>query len=79
MNFSPQEGNSAVAAYNVRSRLVVTSSDYRTCSSLFSVEERIRLREKLDFILAGPGNSPADWKLIDVAASESEILGFWGS
>jgi alkanesulfonate monooxygenase SsuD/methylene tetrahydromethanopterin reductase-like flavin-dependent oxidoreductase (luciferase family) len=32
----------------------------------------------LEFILAGTGNSPADWKLIDVAASESEILGFWG-
>ncbi|HEV2120404.1 MAG TPA: LLM class flavin-dependent oxidoreductase [Candidatus Bathyarchaeia archaeon] len=32
----------------------------------------------MEFILAGTGNSPADWKLIDVAASESEILGFWG-
>jgi alkanesulfonate monooxygenase SsuD/methylene tetrahydromethanopterin reductase-like flavin-dependent oxidoreductase (luciferase family) len=32
----------------------------------------------LEFILAATGNSPADWKLIDVAASESEILGFWG-
>jgi len=36
------------------------------------------LREELEFILSGTGNSPADWKLIDVAASESELLGFWG-
>ena len=78
MNFSPQEGNSAVAAYNVRSRLVVTSSDYRKCSSLLSVEVRRLLREELKFTLAGTGNSPADWKLINVAASESELLGFWG-
>jgi len=29
MNFSPQEWNSAVAAYNVGSLLVVTYCDYR--------------------------------------------------
>jgi len=29
MNFSPQEWNSAVAIYNVGSRLVVTWCDYR--------------------------------------------------
>jgi len=36
MNFSPQEWNSAVAAYNVGSHLVVTQCDYRR-SCLFVV------------------------------------------